>query len=190
MIREGRLAMNDRTLTSNPNGYGTVFACAGCGKYSTSLVGKQIDGVWYCSTCPPQLVAALLDRAVDVMSALHRAIEPDLDHPEIPGIVPAAAMRTFVDALADIDRARCKLRPSSETYEQRYLKALQQIIMLSHEFNKERNAYAVKLEEIAHDAVTNAPNLNAECSACGARYEVIKGHRCTANALKANEEQS
>jgi hypothetical protein len=103
------------TLPSKTNGYGTVFACTGCGMYSTSLVGKQIDGMWYCSTCPPQSAAVLLDRAVDVMSALHRAIEPDLDHPEIPGIVPAAAMRAFVDALADIDRARCKLRPSSET---------------------------------------------------------------------------
>jgi hypothetical protein len=112
------LKKHERThtqLTSNANGYGTVFACAGCGKYSTSLVGKQMDGLWYCSACPPQGAAALLDRAVDVMSALHRAIEPDLDHPEIPGIVPAAAMRTFVDALADIDRKRCHLRPSHET---------------------------------------------------------------------------
>lgn len=56
----------------------------------------------------------LLDRAMDVMSALHRAIEPDLDHPEIPGIVPAAAMRAFVDAVAQIDYERCRLTSSEE----------------------------------------------------------------------------
>lgn len=52
---------------------------------------------------------ALLDRAVDVMSALHRAIEPMEDDPELAGRVPPRAMREFVDALADIDGERCRL---------------------------------------------------------------------------------
>lgn len=51
----------------------------------------------------------LLDRAVDAMAALHRAIEPMHDEEELPGRVPPAAMRAFVDALADIDRERCAL---------------------------------------------------------------------------------
>jgi hypothetical protein len=55
---------------------------------------------------------ALLDRAVDAMAALHCAIEPMEDDPELAGRVPPAALRAFVDALADIDRERCRLRRS------------------------------------------------------------------------------
>lgn len=55
----------------------------------------------------------LLNRAVDVMAALHRAIEPMENDPELAGRVPPAALRTFVDALADIDRERCQLRPET-----------------------------------------------------------------------------
>jgi hypothetical protein len=51
----------------------------------------------------------LLDRAVDVMSAFHRAIEPEEEDPELAGRISPAALRTFVDALADIDRERCRL---------------------------------------------------------------------------------
>lgn len=50
--------------------------------------------------------------SVDTMSALHRSIEPMEDDPELAGRVPPAAMRAFVDALADIDRERFGLHPS------------------------------------------------------------------------------
>ncbi len=51
----------------------------------------------------------LLDQAIDVMSELHRSIEPMEDDPELAGRVPPAAMRKFVDALAQIDYQRCRL---------------------------------------------------------------------------------
>lgn len=51
-----------------------------------------------------------LDGAVDAMAAMHRAIEPMEDEEGVPGRVPPAAMRAFVDALADIYRQRCLLR--------------------------------------------------------------------------------
>lgn len=40
-------------------GSGTVFACAGCGRPSNSLVGKQVDGAWYCYDCSPARTATV-----------------------------------------------------------------------------------------------------------------------------------
>ena len=56
----------------------------------------------------------ILNRAVDTMAALHRAIEPMEDDPELAGRVPPAAMRTFVDDLAEIDRERFDLHPRAD----------------------------------------------------------------------------
>jgi hypothetical protein len=58
--------------------------------------------------------ASLIDRAVDAMAALHRSIEPMEDEPDVPGRVPSAAIRAFVDALADIDRERCALKGADD----------------------------------------------------------------------------
>lgn len=55
----------------------------------------------------------LLDRAIDAMAALHRSIEPMEDDPEFAGRVPPAAIRRFVDELADIDRLRHSMEDGS-----------------------------------------------------------------------------
>jgi len=47
------------------------------------------------------------------MAALHRSIEPMEDDPEFAGHVPPAAIRRFVDELADIDRLRHSMEDGS-----------------------------------------------------------------------------
>lgn len=59
-----------------------------------------------CTPCPRR---TLLDRAVDAMAALHRAIEPMENDPDLAGRVPPQALRAFTDELASIDYARNRL---------------------------------------------------------------------------------
>lgn len=73
---------------------------------------------------PTSEARILLDRAVDVMAALHRAFEPMEDVEGVPAMVNPAAVRSFVDALADIDYQRYRLRddvppPATHTQWQR-----------------------------------------------------------------------
>lgn len=72
----------------------------------------------YCRRAADEIddLRILLGRAVDVMTALHSAIEPMDDEEEVPGRVPPAAMRAFADAHAKLlyERARLRIQGSAE----------------------------------------------------------------------------
>src|SRR3972149_3504134 len=110
-----RAMTNERTLQQRAMSF--LSTLQNTGQYDRTelscLIQNMLNENWHLAehhepTMRPRTERALLDRAVDVMAALHRAIEPMEDDPELAGRVPPAAIRAFVDALADIDRERCR----------------------------------------------------------------------------------